>query len=119
MTGFGLLGHAYELAAAGGVRVRLSAASLPALAGALEVARAGERTGGDRRNRDYVAGAASFDGVPDELVTLALDPQTAGGLLVALPSDRAVTAAAALAAAGVEAARIGRVETGAGVLLES
>ena len=78
VTGFGLLGHAHELAA-GGVRVRLSAASLPALPGALEVARADERTGGDWRNRDYVADAASFDGVPDELVTLALDPQTAGG----------------------------------------
>jgi selenide, water dikinase len=117
VTGFGLLGHAHELAAASGVRVRLAAAALPALPGALDVARAGERTGGDWRNREYVAGAATFGGVSDELVTLALDPQTAGGLLVALPSDCAVTAVAALKAAGVAAARIGRVESGQGVVL--
>ena len=118
VTGFGLFGHAHELAAASGARVRLRASSLPALPGALEVARAGERTGGDGRNREYVSGSLSSDGVPDEAVALGFDPQTAGGLLVALPADRAPTAAAALRAAGVEATRVGAVDAGAGVVVE-
>ena len=53
VTGFGLLGHAYEMASRSGVRIELDAASLPALPSALELAEAGVRTGGDRRNRDY------------------------------------------------------------------
>ena len=53
VTGFGLLGHAYEMASRSGVRIELDAAALPALPGALELAEAGVRTGGDRRNRDY------------------------------------------------------------------
>lgn len=118
VTGFGLFGHAHELAAASGIRVRLHASALPHLQGALEVAHAGERTGGDRRNRDYVAGGLTLDGVPAELAVLGFDPQTAGGLLVALPADRAPTAAAALAAAGCPAVRVGAVEAGAGVIVE-
>ena len=118
VTGFGLFGHAYELAAASGVRVRLRASQFPALAGALEVARAGERTGGDRRNRDYVGTSLESDGVPDDLTALGFDPQTAGGLLVALPAERAATARAALGAAGVGAVTVGAVEAGAGVVVE-
>lgn len=118
VTGFGLLGHAYEIAAASGVHVRLRADGWPALDGALDVARAGERTGGDRRNRDYVSGALTATGVPEELLALGFDPQTAGGLLVALPADRAPAALAALALRGVEAARVGSVEAGAGISVE-
>ena len=99
------------------MRLRLSAEALPALPGALAVARAGERTGGDRRNREYIGDAIRLDGVPDELVALGFDAQTAGGLLVALPRDRAATAQAALAARGVDAHRIGAVEEGAGIAL--
>ena len=118
VTGFGLLGHAHELARSSGVRVRLTAEALPALAGALDVARAGERTGGDGRNRDFASAHLSVgEGVPDEVVALAYDPQTAGGLLVAVPSERATVLQAELAAAGVDGVRIGSVEAGAGVAL--
>src|SRR5438445_9427674 len=58
VTGFGLFGHAHETAERSGVRLRLEAAALPALDGALELARAGVRTGGDRRNREFAAVSA-------------------------------------------------------------
>jgi selenide, water dikinase len=99
--------------------MRLDATALPALPGALEVARAGERTGGDRRNREYVGDAIAYDGVGEELVALGFDPQTAGGLLVSLPHERAATAAAALATCGVAAHRIGSVEAGSGIAVDA
>jgi selenide,water dikinase len=113
VTGFGLFGHAHEVATASGVQLRIEAEALPALSGALDVARAGERTGGDRRNRDYVGEAIDHADVADELVTLGYDPQTAGGLLVSLPRERAATVQAA------HAARIGAVEDGAGIVVEA
>jgi selenide, water dikinase len=118
VTGFGLLGHAYEMARQSGALIRLEAGSLPALPGALEVARAGERTGGDGRNRDYVGSHVTLDGLPDDLATLGFDPQTAGGLLVAVPAERAVTLEAELTARGLFSRRIGRVEDGAGVAFD-
>jgi selenide, water dikinase len=114
VTGFGLLGHAHEMALRSGVRIALDASSLPALPGALEVARAGERTGGDRRNREY-ADVALEPGVAEELAVLAFDPQTAGGLLVSLPVERAAVLEARFAAADLFLRRVGRVEEGAGV----
>ena len=117
VTGFGLIGHAHETASRSGVRIRLDAERLIALPGALEVARAGERTGGDRRNREFVGDRATVDGVPDELVALAFDPQTSGGLLLAVPIERAATLQAAFGAAGLHLTRIGAVEEGAGVVL--
>ena len=84
VTGFGLLGHVHETAARSGVRVILDASALPALPGALELAAAGVRTGGDRRNREY-AGPHVESSADDAIEILAYDPQTAGGLLVALP----------------------------------
>ncbi|HZT53219.1 MAG TPA: AIR synthase-related protein, partial [Gaiellaceae bacterium] len=118
VTGFGLLGHAYETAARSGVLLRLQAGALPALAGALEAARAGVRTGGDPRNREFAAGRVASDGVPEELLALAYDAQTAGGLLVALPAEQALSLQAEFARAGLFLARIGSVEEGAGVVLE-
>ena len=85
ITGFGLFGHAVEIAERSGVAIVLEAERLPALDGALEVARAGLLTGGDERNRDFAAGRLTLDGVPGELAALGFDPQTAGGLLAALP----------------------------------
>lgn len=118
VTGFGLLGHAHETASRSGVRLRLEAERLPVLEGALDVARAGERTGGDRRNRDFAARHVSVaPGVGEELVTLAWDPQTSGGLLIALPAERAVTLEAAFAARGLPLWRVGTVEAGSGVAL--
>jgi selenide,water dikinase len=118
VTGFGLLGHAWEMASRSGVSIVLEAATLPLLPGAREVAAAGERTGGDSRNRDFAGPHVVHDGVPEELVTLAHDPQTAGGLLIALPAERAGALESAFAAAGEPLARIGRVDAGpAGVTL--
>jgi selenide,water dikinase len=117
VTGFGLIGHAHETASRSGVRIRIDAERLVALPGALEVARAGERTGGDRRNREFVGERATVDGVSDELVALAFDPQTSGGLLLAVPHERAVTLQAAFDGAGLHLTRIGSVEEGDGVVL--
>jgi selenide,water dikinase len=116
VTGFGLLGHAHEMARRSGVRLVLEAAALPALPGALDVARAGERTGGDRRNREYAAVDLGA-GVAEDLVALAFDPQTAGGLLVSLPAERGAVLEARFQAAGLLLARVGRVVDGEGVEL--
>jgi selenide, water dikinase len=115
VTGFGLLGHAYELASRSSVRVVLDAEALPALPGALELASRGVRTGGERRNREFVGTHvdSSGDGAQE---ALAFDPQTAGGLLVSMPGDRAVVLEATLRGAGLVGARIGRVERGSGVV---
>jgi len=118
VTGFGLLGHAHETADRSGVRIRLKAAALPALEGALEAARDGVRTGGDPRNRDFAGPHVSSDGVPDELLALAYDAQTAGGLLVTLPAEKALSLEAEFERAGLFLARIGSVEAGTGVVLE-
>ena len=117
VTGFGLFGHAHEMATRSGVRIRLDASALPALPGALDVARAGERTGGDRRNREF-APVAGLDGVADEIGALGYDPQTAGGLLAAVPAERAAVLEAELRARDLLVARIGHVEAGAGVVIE-
>jgi selenide,water dikinase len=116
VTGFGLLGHAHELASRSGVRVVLEAQSLPALPGALELAQDGVRTGGDRRNREFAA--RHVESTADEArEVLAYDPQTAGGLLVSLPREQAPVLEATFAAAELALARIGIVEEGAGVVL--
>jgi selenide,water dikinase len=118
VTGFGLLGHAHELASRSGVRAILDAASIPLLPGALELARGGVRTGGDRRNREYVSKHVESTADP-ALEALAYDPQTAGGLLVSMPGERAPVLQAAFAGAGLAAHAIGRVEAGAGLVLQS
>jgi selenide,water dikinase len=118
VTGFGLLGHAYETASRSGVRLRIDASRLPALEGALEVAEEGIRTGGDRRNREFAAEHVELGGdVPPSLELLAYDPQTAGGLLVSLPSDKGAILQAQFDARGLFLRRIGSVEDGAGVAL--
>ncbi|CAN5152620.1 selenide, water dikinase [soil metagenome] len=115
VTGFGLLGHVHELASRSGVRAVLEAESLPLLPAALELAEGGVRTGGDRRNRDYAGHHVESD-ADDALEALAYDPQTAGGLLISLPAERGAVLEATFASRGLMAARIGRVETGAGVV---
>ena len=115
VTGFGLAGHAHEMASRSGVRMTLDASALPALEGALEAARAGVSTAGTRNNREYAP--LELGDVAPELVELAYDPQTAGGLLVSLPADKAMALQAEFAAAGLFLARIGGVEDGAGVSL--
>ncbi len=115
VTGFGLFGHAHEMAERSGVRVVLE--DVPALGGALEAARAGVRTGGDARNREFAPVEA--DGVPEELLALGYDAQTAGGLLVSLPSDKGLSLEAEFRARGLFVRRVGRVEAGSGVAVVS
>jgi selenide,water dikinase len=115
VTGFGLFGHAHEMAAGSGVRLELDADAFPALPGALAAAADGVRTGGDARNRDFAARAVELDGTSEDIAALGYDPQTAGGLLVALPAEKAPVLAARFAAEGLFLTRIGRVEEGSGV----
>jgi len=116
VTGFGLFGHAYEMASRSGVRVELESAALPALPGALALAEAGIRTGGDHRNREY-AGHHVESTAADAHEALAFDPQTAGGLLISLPADRAPVLVATFADRSLELHRIGRVREGSSVAL--
>jgi selenide, water dikinase len=113
VTGFGLFGHAHEMAERSGVRIVLD--DVPPLAGALEAARDGVRTGGDRRNREFAPIEA--DGAPDEVLALGYDAQTAGGLLVSLPADKALSLASEFRARGLYLARVGTVEAGTGLAL--
>ena len=118
VTGFGLLGHGLEMARASGARLVFEAGALPALAGALELARAGVETGGARHNRRFVAADLSVaPRVPPEIVSLANDPQTSGGLLAAIPTAAVDRVLEALASSGVEAWLVGRVEAGSGIEL--
>ena len=116
VTGFGLLGHAHEVASRSGVRLALDAAALPALPGALELAEAGVRTGGDRRNREF-AGPHATVSCGEAIEALAYDPQTAGGLLISLPAAQAAVLEASFASSGLFLRRIGNVEEGSGVSL--
>ena len=118
VTGFGLLGHALEMARAAGCRLAFDAGALPALPGALALAAAGVETGGAAHNRRFAAEA--LDVGPDvarERVALAFDPQTSGGILAAVPQAALHAVEAGLGAAGVSAWRIGLVEQGSGVVL--
>ena len=116
VTGFGLLGHAHETAERSGVHISLEAELLPALPAALELAEAGVRTGGDRRNRDF-AGDHVRSTASEAVEALVYDPQTAGGLLVTLPRDKRVVLEATFAGAGLPLHVVGNVEPGSGVSL--
>jgi len=116
VTGFGLLGHAFEMASGSGVTIVLEARALPLLPGARRLAQQGCLTGGCRRNRQYLKTKTSVDrSIPSDLVEIALDPQTSGGLLVALPADRAEAFVEELRAKGIDAAaRIGHATAAQG-----
>jgi selenide,water dikinase len=84
VTGFGLLGHGWEMADRSGVQLVFEATALPVLDGVREAADAGVRTGGDPRNRDFVAGHVALQAGSATLEAIAFDPQTSGGLLAAV-----------------------------------
>jgi selenide, water dikinase len=118
VTGFGLFGHAHEMADRSGVRIVLESERFPALDGALDLARKDVRTSGDPRNREFVAGRVDVQpGVPETLSALGYDPQTAGGLLVSIPAERGPALEAEFEAARLFVRRVGVVEEGAGVLV--
>jgi selenide, water dikinase len=118
VTGFGLFGHAREVAERSGVCVRLESARFPAIDGALDMARQGVRTSGDPRNRDFAAAYVQSDDLSESLEALAYDPQTAGGLLVSLSAEQGPALEAEFAARRLFIRRIGSVEEGSGVVVE-
>ena len=110
ITGFGLIGHARELALASNVSLRLYASRIPLLEGALDCVRAGHIPGGLKANREFAECVVDYEnGIPDELKTMLFDPQTAGGLLISVAPEDASELAQALNAAGVPAVEIGEV----------
>jgi len=107
VTGFALLGHSQEMAAGSGVTMVLESAALPLLPGAARLAEEGHLTGGCRRNRAYLQDKVTVsESVTPALVEIGFDPQTSGGLLIALPKEDAPRLVAELHAAGVSAATI-------------
>jgi selenide, water dikinase len=119
VTGFGLFGHAHEVADRSGVRIRLESERFPAIDGALDAAREGVRTSGDPRNRDFAARHVELGpDVTETMVALGYDPQTAGGLLVSIAAERAPALEAEFEARKLFIRRVGRVEEGAGVVVE-
>ena len=90
VTGFGLLGHAYEMARASDVCLIIKADSVPLLPDVLELIRQGMLTRGDKNNRDYVGETVSIaDHVSREMQSALFDPQTAGGLLISIEQSKA------------------------------
>ena len=110
VTGFGLLGHSFEMASGSGVTIVLESRKLPLLPGARALAKQGCLTGGAKRNRAYLANKVAVErSVRGDLVDVAFDPQTSGGLLIALPAERAGALVDQLHASGVAAAvQVGR-----------
>jgi selenide,water dikinase len=110
ITGFGLLGHAWELANGSNITIELDAASVPLLGGALDLAERGLLTSGDRTNRQYVGDDVQIaESVPKPLASLLFDPQTAGGMLIAIDGSKAEAMLARLRESYSQAAIIGRV----------
>ena len=90
VTGFALLGHAWEMACASNVTIEIESARVPLIGGALDLAAAGLQTGADQTNREYVGEDISLAAdVGGSLAKLLFDPQTAGGLLLAISEDKA------------------------------
>ena len=90
VTGFGLLGHAREMAAGTKVTLEIDSASVRYLPGALHCVRRGAIPGGLNNNREFVESCVERrDGIEDEVYQLLYDPQTSGGLLVAVPAEEA------------------------------
>jgi selenide, water dikinase len=118
VTGFGLFGHAHEMAERSGVSIHLESERFPAIDGALDMAREGVRTSGDPRNRDFASSHVTAKGLPETLDALGYDPQTAGGLLVSLPAEKGAALEAEFEARKLFIRRVGRVEEGAGVVVK-
>jgi selenide,water dikinase len=110
VTGFALMGHTWEMACASKVTIEIDAPAVPLLEGALELASAGMLTSGDKTNREYVGSDVEIDPSVDEnLVKLLFDPQTAGGMLIAIAEAKSAALLAALKKNYPHARIIGRV----------
>jgi selenide,water dikinase len=111
VTGFALLGHAWEMACASNVTIEIDSARVPLINGAMELVVAGMLTGADKTNREYVGeDVAILSDIDPGLVKLFYDPQTAGGLLLAIAEDKANDLLSELRRNYPEAAIIARVQ---------
>jgi len=116
VTGYSILGHAYEMASAGNVSIRFTCSALPLLPGALDYAFKGITTGGGARNRNYLDGKVDISPkVTEEIQHILFDPQTSGGLLFALPPEATARTESAFEVAGLGLWRVGEVIEGRGV----
>ena len=107
VTGYGLLGHGLEMTGDGSVSIVFEAARLPLIRDAAALAETGNLTGGCKRNREYLDDKTVIDaGVSDALAEVALDPQTSGGLLIAVAEKDGEALVKALADRDVPAAAI-------------
>ncbi len=119
VTGFGFIGHAWEMAEASGASLRLESQKIDLLEGALECARNGFIPGGLKKNRDFVGDCVRFQStVSTELQLLLFDPQTSGGLLVSVDQQFAEKACVLLKNAGCCAMRVGEVVAKTSPLIE-
>ncbi len=110
ITGFGILGHAYEMADASGISIELEFNRLPILPNAIEFARAGALTGGANANRDYLADKVRIDNrLKKEETDILFDAQTSGGLLIAIDNNIVEKFTADAEKSGIELNMIGRV----------
>ena len=110
VTGFALLGHAWEMACASNVTIEIDASSVPLLDGAFELAAAGMLTSGDKTNREYVGvDVLLSDSVNETMAKLLFDPQTAGGMLIAIADDRSESLLSGLRKHYPRAQKIGRI----------
>jgi selenide,water dikinase len=119
ITGYALLGHAYEIAKASGVALRFSMDNLPAMDGALEYARKQQIPGGAGRNKLYLQDHIDFRyELDDDQYEILFDPQTSGGLLIAVPSENANTLARELKSRNVPYWVVGDFVEGKGIIMQ-
>lgn len=113
ITGFGLLGHAWEMASRSGVALEFDLGAMPVFEGALRSAADGFHTGGEGRNRAWLDGhVAAAEGLDDERASLLYDPQTSGGLLLAADDTAAEALITAFARDGLALWEVGRASEG-------
>ena len=119
VTGFGLLGHAREMALGSGVSFRIDYKRIEYLPGAIEAARGGFLSGGLKNNREFLESCVEFSaGVDEAFRSLLYDPQTSGGLLIALADDLLTAAQGALERHNIAAQAIGEVVAKRSPLIE-
>ena len=117
VTGFGLLGHLWEMASRSEVAVEVEAAAVPLLEGARESSALGVHTGGEVRNREWAGPYVEFGpNVDTDVAALLFDPQTSGGLLIGVSARRTAAFEAMFVRDGAPVWRIGRVRRGAAAI---
>jgi selenide,water dikinase len=116
ITGYGLLGHAYEMAIASDVQFCFEFSKLPVLDGALALAKQGSIPGGTARNRDYLRDKVLLpENLSDEAEALVFDPQTSGGLLMAVPPEKLEALQQEFQTRRVENWIVGNAQNGSGI----